>query len=151
MPATHISTLDARIEQGTLELSVSTGDGFSKDVSYFVYAFKERSPGSTAIFTLEIRPRALPNRGACLLWLPQVGAQNAAAASGTPSILGSLSVEGSTATLVVDPKTAPSSFSALLASATSFDVTSCRFDAPSGVYEEFYFTTVAMADIPVTR
>lgn len=151
LPATHISTLDARIDQGALKLSLSIGDDFSPDVSYFVYAFKKRTPGSSAIFTLEIRPRALQNRGACLLWLPQAGATNAAGASATPSILGTLAVEDSTATLVVDPKTAPPSFLPLLTSATSFDITSCRFDATTGVYEEFYFTTVAMADIPVTR
>ena len=151
LPATHINTLDARVEKGTLKLSLSTADGFSTDVSYFVYAFKNRSPGSSAIFTLEIRPRALQNRGACLLWLPRTGAQDAAAVSGTPSILGSLTVEGSTAALVVDLKTAPPAFLQILASATSFDVTSCRFDASTGVYEEFYFTTVALADIPVTR
>ncbi len=68
LAGTHITALNARIDQGTLSLSLTTADGFSPDVSYFFYAFAERTAGTPAAFTLELRPRALPDRGACILW-----------------------------------------------------------------------------------
>jgi hypothetical protein len=33
----------------------------------------------------------------------------------------------------------------------SFDLTSCYFDRSSGVYEEFYFTSVFLRDVPLIR
>ncbi len=82
--------------------------------------------------------------GACILWLNEQG-------TATPAIFGSVKVEGTTATLVADLKDEPSSVAQALSAASSFDLTSCWYDPSSGVYEEFYFATVAMADIPVTR
>jgi len=119
-------------------------DGFSPDVSYFIYAFDARAPGSRAAFSLELRPRALPDRGACILWQNMAG-------TATPTIFGSVKVEGATATLVANLKDEPAPLAQTLSGAGSFDLTSCWFDKASGVYEEFYFATVAMADIPVTR
>ncbi len=145
LPGTHVATVDARIDRGTLKLSLTTADAFSPDVSYFIYAYASRTPGASAAFTLELRPRALPARGACLLWQPPTGSP--AGSAGVPSIFGSVTVVGKTATLVADLKALPPSASQV----SSFDLTSCRFDRAAGVYEEFYFATVALADIPVTR
>ena len=144
LAGTHITALNARIDQGTLSLSLTTADGFSPDVSYFFYAFAERTAGTPAAFTLELRPRALPDRGACILW------QRAADSSGgsaPPRIFGSVKVEGNTATLEASLAGEPPDLVQALSAATSFDLTSCWFDKPSGTYEEFYFATVAAADI----
>ena len=144
LAGTHITALNARIDQGTLSLSLTTADGFSPDVSYFFYAFAERTAGTPAAFTLELRPRALPDRGACILW------QRAADSSGgsaPPRIFGSVKVEGKTATLEASLTGEPPDLVQALSAATSFDLTSCWFDKPSGTYEEFYFATVAAADI----
>ena len=144
LSGTHIASLSADIDESTLTVSLTTGDDFSPNVSYFIYAFTNRVPGATAAFTLELRPRALPDRGVCILWLNQQG-------TAIPTIFGSVKVEGKTATLVADLKDEPASLAQELSIAGSFDLTSCSFDAKGGVYEEFYFATVAMADIPVIR
>ena len=144
LSGTHIASLSAGIDESTLTVSLTTGDDFSPNVSYFIYAFTTRAPGATAAFTLELRPRALPDRGVCILWLNQQ-------ATAIPTIFGSVKVEGKTATLVADLKDEPASMAQALSCAGSFDLTSCSFDAKGGVYEEFYFATVAMADIPVIR
>jgi hypothetical protein len=144
LSGTHIASLSADIDESTLTVSLTTGDDFSPNVSYFIYAFTNRVPGATAAFTLELRPRALPDRGVCILWLNQQG-------TAIPTIFGSVKVEGKTATLVADLKDEPASLAQELSCAGSFDLTSCSFDAKGGVYEEFYFATVAMADIPVIR
>ncbi|HUI70609.1 MAG TPA: hypothetical protein VL354_08785 [Spirochaetia bacterium] len=141
---TRISSLSARIDDEVLTLSLTSADGFSPDVSYYIYAFATRGSGSRAAFTLELRPRALPDRGACILWQDVGGTP-------TPTIFGTVTVDGSTATLVASLKEEPAPLAQTLASAGSFDLTSCWFDKSSGVYEEFFFATVAMADIPVTR
>ncbi|MGA2764315.1 MAG: hypothetical protein ABSG17_13215 [Spirochaetia bacterium] len=144
LAGTHITALNARIDQGTLSLTLTTADGFSPDVSYFFYAFAERTAGTPAAFTLELRPRALPDRGACILW------QRAADSSGgsaPPRIFGSVKVEGKTAALAASLTGEPPDLVQALSAATSFDLTSCWFDKPSGTYEEFYFATVAAADI----
>ena len=138
----HISAFSARIDDGVLTLTLTSEGDFSPDVSYFLYVFATRAPGTPSVFTLELRPRALPDRGACILW------QNGSAA---PALFGSVRVEGRTA--IVEAKLAdePAAVQQALGSAGSFDLTSCWYDKPDGVYEEFYFATVAMADIPVTR
>ena len=144
LAGTHIASLSASIDEGVLTVTLASSDDFSPNVSYFIYAFTTRAPGATAVFTLELRPRALPDRGACILWMNEQG-------TATPVIFGSVKVDGKTATLVADLKDEPASLAQALSGAGSFDLTSCSFDTKSGVYEEFYFATVAMADIPVTR
>lgn len=144
LQGTHVTALSAHIDQGTLTVSLTSADGFSPDVSYFIYAFAARAAGTPDAFTLELRPGALPDRGACILWQKTDGVA-------TPTIFGTVKVEGTTATLTASLKDEPAPVPEELSSASSFDLTSCRFDKPSGVYEEFYFATVALADIPVTR
>lgn len=144
LQGTHVTALSAHIDQGTLTVSLTSADGFSPDVSYFIYAFAARAAGTPDAFTLELRPGALPDRGACILWQKTDGVA-------TPTIFGTVKVEGTTATLTASLKDEPAPVPEELSSASSFDLTSCRFDKSSGVYEEFYFATVALADIPVTR
>ena len=144
LPGTHISALSARVDDGILTVSLTSENEFAPNVSYYIYAFTSRAPGATAAFTLEIRPRALPDHGACILWLNGQG-------TATPMIFGVVGVNGSTATLVADLQSEPAAVSQVLSQASSFDLTSCSFDSSRGVYEEFYFATVAMADVPVTR
>lgn len=100
LQGTHIASLRAHIDEGTLTLSLTSADGFSPDVSYFIYAFAARAAGTPDVFTLELRPLALPDRGACILW------QKADAAA-IPTIFGTVKVEGNTATLVASLKDEP--------------------------------------------
>jgi hypothetical protein len=144
LPGTHIGSLSAQIDDGVLTVSLTSENGFAPNVSYFIYAFATRAAGATAAFTLEIRPRALPDRGACILWLNGQG-------TATPMIFGTVNVDGATATLTAGLENEPSAVEQVLSTAGSFDLTSCSFDPASGVYEEFYFATVALADVPVTR
>jgi len=141
LAGTRIMAISGRIEGSSLSLSLSVAEGFSPDVSYFFYVFGARRAGAADDFTLELRPRALPNRGVCLLWRPGAG----------PAMFGTVTVSGTTATLEASLAEVPQDLVPDVGPGATFDLTSCRFDQSSGVYEEFYFATVAMADIPVVR
>lgn len=136
---THITAVTGSVEGSKLTLAVSVAEGFSESVSYFLYVFSSRKPGATDDFTLELRPRALPGKGACILWRK----------GEAPRMFGTVSVSGTTATLEVSLTDLPADISSSFGAGATFDLTSCSFDKPSGTYEEFYFATVAMADIPV--
>ena len=138
-PGTRVTAISGSIDDGKLTLTLSVAEGFSEDVSYFFYVFGSRKPGTADDFTLELRPRALPDRGACLLWRQ----------GQAPRMFGTVSVDGTTATLTVSLASVPADLLPSLGPGTTFDLTSCRFDRADGVYEEFYFATIAMADIPV--
>jgi hypothetical protein len=144
LTGTHIASFSASIDKGTLTVTLAAVDNFSQNVSYFIYAFTTRTAGSFAAFTLELRPRALSGYGACILWSNEQGAA-------TPMIFGSMKVEGKTATLVANLNDEPPAVAQAFFGAGSFDLTSCWYDAAGGVYEEFYYATITMADIPVTR
>ncbi|HVO38874.1 MAG TPA: hypothetical protein VMV03_07580 [Spirochaetia bacterium] len=141
LAGTRIMEIGGRIEGSKLTLSLSVAEGFSPDVSYFFYVFGARRAGAADDFTLEMRPRALPSRGVCLLWRPGAG----------PSMFGTVTVSGTTVTLEASLADVPQDLVPDVGPGATFDLTSCRFDQSSGVYEEFYFATVAMADITVFR
>ncbi len=136
---THITSVTGSIDGQKLTLAVGVAEGFSENVSYFLYVFSARKPGTADDLTVELRPRALPDKGACILWRK----------GEAPRMFGTVSVSGNTATLEANLADLPADIASSLGAGATFDLTSCSFDKSSGTYEEFYFATVAMADIPV--
>ena len=142
LTGTRIAALSGRLDNATLRLSLTVPGGFSEQVSYFFYVFNTRAPGSENQVTLELKPRARGNQGACLLW--QRG-------EASPRILGVVKVTDTTIELDIDLGQLPANVLAAIGDAPTFDLTAGWFDRGLGVWEEFSYTTFSIADMPVIR
>lgn len=140
---TRLDSLDGTIGDGTLRLSLKSANGFSRDVSYFFYLFSSRTLGKENATTIELLPLAKQGKGACVLWQRSAGDGEAAAAAW---IIGSVSASENACGLEIDVSSLPAELVAALGENPSIDLCSCRYDAQSGVFEEFYFTTIQLAD-----
>jgi len=146
---TRLDSLDGTIGDGTLRLSLKSANGFSRDVSYFFYLFASRTLGKENATTIELLPLAQEGKGACVLWQRSAGDGEEAAAA---RIVGSVSASENACDLEIDLSSLPAEVVAALGENPSIDLCSCRYDAQSGVFEEFYFTTIQLADFgPSTR
>jgi hypothetical protein len=142
LTGTRISALSGLLENGTLRLSLAAPGGFSEQVSYFFYVFKTRTPGSENQVTLELKPRAKANRGACILWRK---------GDASPRLLGAVTVTGTMIEVDIDVGRLPPDVLAEIGDAPTFDLTAGWFDRARGTWEEFSYTTFSMADISATR
>ncbi len=140
---TRLDSLDGTIGDGTLRVSLRSANGFSRDVSYFFYLFASRTLGKENPITIELLPLAKDGAGACVLW--QKGAA-AGGGSAAPRIVGSVSALENACDLSIELSSLPAEVIAELGENASIDLCSCRYDAPTGVFEEFYFTTIQLAD-----
>ena len=138
LTGTRISSVSAAIDGGMVKLALAAPEGFSEKVSYFFYVFDNRAPARASATTFELEPRADGTRGACLLWK-----QGAAG----PKIVGS--VKSDQATVEVDiPR---DQITAGAGDSPTVDVTAGWYDRALGTWEEFYYTTFALEEIPVIR
>ena len=135
---TRISEVGGKISNGVLTLSLSASDGFSERVSYFLYLFKERSPGALNSFTLEVQPSVRGNRSLCLLWRRGEDA---------PRVLGASRTTGARCEVTIVLDEIPSDLASGLGGDFSLDLTSCMFDQASATYEEFPFATLSLAQL----
>jgi hypothetical protein len=140
---TRLDSLSGTIGDGTLRVSLRSANGFSRDVSYFFYLFAARTLGKENTTTIELLPLAKEGQGACVLWQRSAGDGGAAAAA---RIVGSVSVMENVCDLEIDVSGLPPEIVADLGDNPSIDLSSCRYDARSGVFEEFYYTTIQLAD-----
>jgi hypothetical protein len=140
---TRLDSLSGTIGDGTLRVSLRSANGFSRDVSYFFYLFAARTLGKENATTIELLPLAKEGQGACVLWQRGAGEGGAAAAA---RIVGSVSVIENVCDLEIDVSGLPPEIVADLGDNPSIDLSSCRYDARSGVFEEFYYTTIQLAD-----
>ena len=140
---TRLDSLSGTIGGGLLRMSLRSANGFSRDVSYFFYLFATRTLGKENATTIELLPLAKEGQGACVLWQRSAGDGGAAAAA---RIVGSVSVMENVCDLEIDVSGLPAEVVAELGENPSIDLSSCRYDAQSGVFEEFYYTTIQLAD-----
>ena len=138
---TRVTGLSGGLENGTLRVSLTVAGGFSQNVSYFFYIFGSRAEKENRI-ALELRPRAAGNRGACLLW--QKGGE-------PPRIIGTVTSTDTTVELDVDARQLPADLGAAGGESPTIDLTAGWFERGSGTWEEFYYTTFSMADVPIIR
>jgi hypothetical protein len=138
LTGTRIKSVSATIQSGVVKVSLDAPQGFSEHVSYFFYVFDSRvsSKGSSATFELE--PRADGDRGACLLWKQ---------GSAAPSIIGEVKSDETRVEVDIGRDQLPSSAPDGGASPT-VDLTAGWYDRALGVWEEFYYTTFALEEIP---
>jgi hypothetical protein len=142
LTGTRIAALSGALDNDTLRLSLAAPGGFSEQVSYFFYIFNTRAPGSENQVTFELKPKARGNRGACLVWKK---------GEPIPRLLGIVKVTDTIVELQIDLTQLPTDVLAAIGDAPTFDLTAGWFDRGLGSWEEFYYTTFSMADIPATR
>ena len=112
LTGTRITEVDGQRDAGTLRLALTVPGGFSEKVSYFLYVFTDRTAGAANALTLEIEPRAIGDRGACILWTK--GQEK-------PSLVGDVQSSGDTVqvTLAAQPPAADASQDASQAAAAT--------------------------------
>jgi hypothetical protein len=136
-PGTRLSLFSGFSDQGTITLTLRSEAGFAPNVSFFFYAFPERIVGKRSEFTFEARPDA-GGRSLVVLW--QEG-------KSTPRLVGTARTEGGEFAWTVSVSDLPMELVAEFGPSTTFDLTTAWLDEASGTWEEFYFTTFAVADL----
>ena len=131
---TRIAAVQGLRDDTGLKIALSVPGGFSPSVSYFLYVFDSRSAGTENALTLEIQPLARGDRGACILW--QKGS--------TPRLIGTVKTDSDSVELDVSQADLASSPLASLGDSATMDLTAGWYDRALGVWEEFYYTTLAV-------
>jgi hypothetical protein len=139
LTGTRIKSISASLDSGVVKISLAAPQGFSEKVSYFFYVFDARAPSKVSTETFELQPRADGSRGACLLWR-----QGASA----PTLVGEVKSDDSTVELDVGADQLTAVAQGADASPT-VDLTAGWYDRALGLWEEFYYTTFALEEIPV--
>jgi hypothetical protein len=134
-PGTRLSLFSGIAEEGSFTLTLRCEEGFAQNVSFFFYAFPERIDGARSEYTFEARPDA-GGRSVVVLW--QEGRHPGS--SGTARTGGEF-------TWTVSADDLPMELLASFGPSTTFDLTTAWLDEASGTWEEFYFTTFAVADL----
>ena len=136
-PGTRLSALSGTLENGTFTLVLQSPDGFAKNVSCFFYVFPARTVGGASTYTFEARPEA-GGRAGVVLW--QKGRT-------VPRFIGTARTEGGQFTWTASADELPAELAKELGPAATLDLTTAWLDETSGTWEEFYFTTFAVADL----
>jgi hypothetical protein len=140
---TRISSLSGALDNGALRLALTVQGGFSDKVSYFFYVFGTRAAGQENQLTLELAPRALGNKGACLLWRKGASA---------PQLIGDVSATSTTAEVDIGSDELQSDILAGIGENATVDLTAGWYDRGLGLWEEFFYATFSTAEITaVTR
>ena len=136
-PGTRLSALSGSLQDGTFTLVLQSTDGFAKNVSFFLYVFPVRTAGGSSTYTFEARPEA-GGRAAVVLW--QKG-------RAVPRLVGTAGTDGDRFTWTASADELPAELVRDLGPAATLDLTTAWLDETSGTWEEFYFTTFAVADL----
>lgn len=144
-PGTRLDSVEGIVREGTLELTLQTQDGFAENVSYFFYVFAERTLGRENAVTFELLPLARGGRGALVLWQKPAAAGTGRA---SPVFVGTVTTWGRSCTVSLPLDELPGTALAAVGSSPSIDLSSCRYDARGAAFEEFYFTSLELADFP---
>ncbi len=136
---TRLAAIDGSRSDGSMVVDVVSASGFSSEVSYFFYLFPSRKEGKDNSYTLELKPVASANEGVAVLW---------EAGNPTPVPLGKVSVSGETCRLSARLSDLPPDVVKALGTNPSADITACFFDPASKTYEEFYYATLSLAEVP---
>jgi hypothetical protein len=137
---TRIVSVSASRADSSLTLDIASASGFSRDVSYYFYLFSARRLGQENSFTVEVKPVvAGQTAGLAILW--EKGRQR-------PLPIGTVNVQGNTCRVTARLADLPPEAVSGLGGDPSADLTACYFDSGSATYEEFFYTTLTLAELP---
>jgi len=136
---TQLNEVKAVADEENVYIFISTQSAISANLSYFFYLRGERRKGEENPFTIEIIPEHSLDQAQVILWqrdrrLPE---------SAGKLSFSSFFLEARISKQVFSPEMIRE-----LGSNPSVDLTTCYFDKQNSLYEEFFFTTIYLKDIP---
>jgi hypothetical protein len=135
---TLVRELKSYLDEASLYLYVEVNSPFAEETSLYCYPYSQRARGEVNFFAIELVPEVRQRAGGVLLWED---------GRSTPRIIGTLRSSSISLECVIPLRELPESFTAGDITTLSFDLTSSYYEAVSGMYEEFFFTTLYFKDI----
>ena len=135
---TLIREFKSYMDETSLYLYLEVNSPFAEETSIYCYPYSKRARGEVNFFAIELVPEVRQQVGGVLLW------ENV---SSTPRLIGKLRSSSISLECVIPLRELPGSFTTGDITTLSFDLTSSYHEAVSGMYEEFYFTTLYFKDI----
>lgn len=137
---TQLREIKGILQEDGLYLCIGAQTLFAPQLSIFGYVHLGRQPGQLNRYTLELLPSRRKDGGVVALWSQDGKAIEAGELVNSGPLL-----EGRIDLAKIPPDLASA------AGQISIDVTTCYYEAASGTYEEFYFTTLYLADLLPAR
>jgi len=137
---TQLGEVKAVADEENVYLFISTQSAISANLSCFFYLRGERRQGEENPFTLELIPEHYLNESQVILWRRD---------SRLPESAGKLSFSSFFLEARINKQVFSPEMIRELGSNPSVDLTTCYFDKQNSLYEEFFFTTIYLKDIPL--
>lgn len=137
---TPLNEVKAVADKENVYLFISTQSAISANLSCFFYLRGERQQGEENPFTLELIPKHSLNQGKVILWQRD---------SELPERAGKLSSSSFFLEARINKQVFSPEMIRKLGNNPSLDLTTCYFDKQNSLYEEFFFTTIYLKDIPL--
>ncbi|MBN1695998.1 MAG: hypothetical protein JW881_00670 [Spirochaetales bacterium] len=139
---TNLKSIKAFLGSDTIAFHISSYSPFSDGLILFLYLFKERNKGEPNYYTIEINIDVKQRNGIVYLW--ERGGNDAleigTAAVNTEEFECEFSIEALPLSLRED-----------FIASYSFDLTTCYYNRVKRTYEEFFFTTLKVKNIPSSQ
>ncbi len=126
------------INETNLYLYIEVNSPFAAETSVYCYPYSERKKREANFFTIELVPEQRNRIGGILLW------ENG---SPLPKIIGTLRSTSINLECIIPLRDLPKSFIDGDIASLSFDLATSYHEVSSGMYEEFFFTTLYFKDI----
>jgi hypothetical protein len=136
---TQLEEVKALMTGDTLYFYFTTQSPIAEGLIIFLYLYKDRDKKETNTYTLELSLNPRSGDGQVFLW--EAGKDDAMA-------VGTVAVSPRALECSLFTGVLPEPLHTDLSKEYSFDLTTCFFEKSTGVYEEFYFTTIFPRDIP---
>lgn len=137
---TQLGEVKAVADEENVYLFISTQSAISDNLSCFFYLRGERRQGEENPLTLELIPDDSLNESKVILWQRD---------SKLPERAGKLSSSSFFLEARINKQIFSPEMIRKLGSNPSLDLTTCYFDKQNSLYEEFFFTTIYLKDIPL--
>ncbi|MBN2533142.1 MAG: hypothetical protein JXB88_09625 [Spirochaetales bacterium] len=136
---TQLEEIKALSVPTTLYFHFTTQSPIAEGLIIFLYLYKNREKEESNTYTLEFNIH--PNSGDGKIYLWEAGKK-------TIILAGIIAARPRSIECSLNMSTLPEPLYSELMKEYSFDLTTCFFEKSTGMYEEFYFTTIFCKDIP---
>lgn len=126
------------INETNLYLYIEVNSPFAAETSVYCYPYSQRTQKEANFFTIELVPEQRNRIGGVLLW---------ESGSPLPKIIGTLRSTSINLECIIPLRDLPKSFIDGDIASLSFDLATSYHEVSSGMYEEFFFTTLYFKDI----